>query len=102
MRAALSDLTQRNGGRRIAVLGGMAELGPEAARYHREIGALTGDLDVVVGVGELARDYGAPHWVEDAEAAATLLRELLEPGDVVLVKGSRAVGLERVAANLIS
>ena len=36
----------------------------------------------------------------DAEAAATLLRELLEPGDMVLVKGSRAVGLERVAANL--
>ncbi|HEV3480200.1 MAG TPA: UDP-N-acetylmuramoyl-tripeptide--D-alanyl-D-alanine ligase [Gaiellaceae bacterium] len=102
MRAALADLAQRNGGRRVAVLGGMAELGPEAPRYHQEIGALAGELDVVVGVGELARDYGAPHWVEDAEAAAGLLRNLLEPGDIVLVKGSRAVGLERVAQNLLT
>jgi UDP-N-acetylmuramoyl-tripeptide--D-alanyl-D-alanine ligase len=100
MTAALRDLAGRNGGRRIAVLGGMAELGPEGPRYHREIGALTTGLDVVVGVGELARDYGPTHWVTDAEAAAKLVRELLEPGDVVLVKGSRAVGLERVAANL--
>jgi UDP-N-acetylmuramoyl-tripeptide--D-alanyl-D-alanine ligase len=100
MRAALRDLAGRNGGRRIAVLGGMAELGPEGPTYHREIGTLTAGLDAVVGVGQLARDYGPTHWVADAEAAATLLRELLEPGDVVLVKGSRAVGLERVAANL--
>jgi UDP-N-acetylmuramoyl-tripeptide--D-alanyl-D-alanine ligase len=102
MAAALRDLAGRNGGRRIAVLGGMAELGPEGPRYHREVGALTNELDVVVGVGELARDYEPTHWVADAEAAATLLRELLEPGDVVLVKGSRAVGLERVAQNVVT
>lgn len=100
MAAALRDLAARNGGRRIAVLGGMAELGPEGPRYHREIGALASGVDVVVGVGQLARDYGPTHWVADAESAAKLLEELLEPGDVVLVKGSRAVGLERVAANL--
>jgi UDP-N-acetylmuramoyl-tripeptide--D-alanyl-D-alanine ligase len=100
MTAALRDLAGRNGGRRIAVLGGMAELGPEGPRYHREVGALANELDVVVGVGELARDYEPTHWVADAEAAATLLGELLEPGDIVLVKGSRAVGLEGVAANL--
>jgi UDP-N-acetylmuramoyl-tripeptide--D-alanyl-D-alanine ligase len=100
MAAALRDLAGRNGGRRIAVLGGMAELGPEGPRYHREVGALTNELDVVVGVGELARDYEPTHWVADAEAAASLLRELLEPGDVVLVKGSRALGLERVAQNI--
>jgi UDP-N-acetylmuramoyl-tripeptide--D-alanyl-D-alanine ligase len=101
MAAALRELASRtNGGRRIAVLGGMAELGPEGPRYHREVGALTTGLDAVVGVGQLARDYGPTHWVADAETAATLLRELLEPGDVVLVKGSRSVGLERVAENL--
>jgi len=100
MAAALRDLSARNGGRRIAVLGGMAELGPDGPRYHREIATLTGDLVAVVGVGELAREYGPTHWVPDAKAAATLLRELLEPGDVVLVKGSRSVGLEAVAANL--
>jgi UDP-N-acetylmuramoyl-tripeptide--D-alanyl-D-alanine ligase len=101
MTAALRELGERNGSRRIAVLGGMAELGPGGPRYHREIGALTSALDVVVGVGELARDYGPTHWVADADEAASLLRELLEPGDVVLVKGSRAVGLERVAAKLL-
>jgi UDP-N-acetylmuramoyl-tripeptide--D-alanyl-D-alanine ligase len=100
MAAALRDLSGRNGGRRIAVLGGMAELGQEAPRYHREIGTLAAGLDVVVGVGQLARDYAPTHWVADADAAANLLGELLQPGDVVLVKGSRAVGLERVAANL--
>jgi UDP-N-acetylmuramoyl-tripeptide--D-alanyl-D-alanine ligase len=100
MTAALRDLAGRNGGRRIAVLGGMAELGPEGPRYHREVGELATELDVVVGVGELARDYGPTHWVADAEAAAALLQELIEPGDMVLVKGSRAVGLESVAANL--
>jgi UDP-N-acetylmuramoyl-tripeptide--D-alanyl-D-alanine ligase len=102
MAAALRDLAERNGGRRIAVLGGMAELGRDAPRYHREVAALTAGLDVVVGVGQLARDYGPTHWVADAEAAARLLRELIEPGDVVLVKGSRAVGLERVAQNVVT
>jgi UDP-N-acetylmuramoyl-tripeptide--D-alanyl-D-alanine ligase len=100
MAAALRDLSERNGGRRIAVLGEMAELGPDGPGYHREIGALASELDVVVGVGQLARDYAPTHWVADADAAAALLGKLLEPGDVVLVKGSRAVGLERVAQNL--
>jgi UDP-N-acetylmuramoyl-tripeptide--D-alanyl-D-alanine ligase len=102
MAAALRDLAGRNGGRRIAVLGEMAELGPEAPRYHREIGEQASGLDVVIGVGRLARDYDPTHWVADASQAAELLGELLEPGDIVLVKGSRAVGLERVAQNLVN
>jgi UDP-N-acetylmuramoyl-tripeptide--D-alanyl-D-alanine ligase len=102
MAAALRELgDRRNGGRRIAVLGGMAELGDDGPAYHREIGALAAKLDVVVGVGRLARDYDPTYWVDDAEGAVTLLDELLEPGDVVLVKGSRSVGLERVAQNLV-
>jgi UDP-N-acetylmuramoyl-tripeptide--D-alanyl-D-alanine ligase len=100
MRAALAELAKRNGGRRIAVLGGMAELGPEGSRYHREIGELLGPLDHVIAVGELARAYGTGDWVPDADQAARRLAELLEPGDVVLVKGSRSVGLERVAQKL--
>ena len=100
MAAALRDLAGRNGGRRIAVLGGMAELGREGPRYHREIGAQTAGLDLVIGVGGLAQDYSPTYWVADADDAAALLRELLEPGDVVLVKGSRSVGLEAVAENL--
>jgi UDP-N-acetylmuramoyl-tripeptide--D-alanyl-D-alanine ligase len=101
MRAALAELAKRNGGRRIAVLGGMAELGPEGSRYHREIGELLAPLDHVIAVGELARAYGRGDWVADADQAARRLAELLEPGDVVLIKGSRSVGLERVAENLL-
>ena len=103
MTAALRDLVSRtNGGRRLAVLGGMAELGAEGPRYHREIGRLLSDVDHAIAVGELARDYGAEEWVADANEAAERLAALVQPGDVVLVKGSRSVGLERVAAKLKS
>jgi UDP-N-acetylmuramoyl-tripeptide--D-alanyl-D-alanine ligase len=101
MRAAMANLAARAGERRrIAVLGEMAELGPGAPDYHREVGRLAADLGVeVIGVGPLARDYGGRH-VADAEEATTAVAELLQPGDVVLVKGSRSVGLEAVAAKL--
>ncbi len=97
MRAALENLAEHSG-RKVAVLGEMAELGPTAPQYHREVGELLRSLgiDLVLGVGELARDYGG-EWVEDAAQAAARAPELVQPGDVVLVKGSRAVGLEVVA-----
>jgi UDP-N-acetylmuramoyl-tripeptide--D-alanyl-D-alanine ligase len=100
MRAALENLAEHSG-RKVAVLGEMAELGPTAPEYHREVGELvrTLGIDVVLGVGELARAYGG-QWIEDAAQAAQRVPELLQPGDVVLVKGSRAVGLEVVAEAL--
>ena len=102
MRAALLHLAERGNGRRlVAVLGEMAELGDEAPGYHKEIGALLRELGIsdVIAVGPLARDYGGD-WVATAADAATELRSRLRPGDVVLVKGSRSVGLETVAENL--
>jgi UDP-N-acetylmuramoyl-tripeptide--D-alanyl-D-alanine ligase len=65
------------------------------------VGELVRELGVeqVIAVGELARAYGG-EWVPDAAAAAERLRAELRPGDVVLVKGSRSVGLEVVAENL--
>jgi UDP-N-acetylmuramoyl-tripeptide--D-alanyl-D-alanine ligase len=102
MRAALEHLTERaNGRRRVAVLGEMAELGDSAPAYHAEIGALVRELGIehVIAVGGLARAYGG-EWVADAAGAAERLRAVLHPGDVVLVKGSRSVGLEVVAENL--
>ena len=101
MRAALAHLAERAGGRRrVAVLGEMAELGDDAAEYHREIGRLAGELGVIViAVGPLASHYGGT-WAGTAGEASEVLRELLEPGDVVLVKGSRSVGLETIAAKL--
>jgi UDP-N-acetylmuramoyl-tripeptide--D-alanyl-D-alanine ligase len=103
MRAALEHLVQRAGGKRtIAVLGEMAELGPGAPAYHREIGALLRELGIsdVIAVGPLSVDYGGTR-VDTAAEASVLLRERLRPGDVVLVKGSRSVGLEVVAENFI-
>ena len=102
VRAALRDLAERaNGRRRLAFLGGMAELGDAAPRYHRELGALARELGIeVVAVGELARLYGAGRWVADADGATALAQELLHPGDAVLVKASRAVGLEGIPERL--
>jgi UDP-N-acetylmuramoyl-tripeptide--D-alanyl-D-alanine ligase len=54
----------------------------------------------MIGVGELAAGYAPDVLVADADAAAAALTDALGPGDVVLVKGSRAVGLEKVAETL--
>jgi UDP-N-acetylmuramoyl-tripeptide--D-alanyl-D-alanine ligase len=102
MRAALSHLATLGEGRRIAVLGEMGELGPGAADYHREVGtsARLEGVDLLVGVGGPARDYGPDELVGDPEEAAELLAAQLEPGDTILVKGSRSAGLEAVAMTL--
>jgi len=101
MRAALAHLRERAGGRRtVAILGDMAELGPEASRFHEEIGADLGTVDIVIGVGELARSYHPTHWAATAAEAVGLAREVVQPGDAILVKGSRAIGLETVAEAL--
>ena len=104
MHAALESLAEMPGsGRKVAVLGGMAELGPDAATYHREIGSLARGLGIgpVIGVGEMARDYAPDEWTEDPEAAVEVVDALLADGDVVLVKGSRSVGLEHFSDALI-
>jgi UDP-N-acetylmuramoyl-tripeptide--D-alanyl-D-alanine ligase len=105
MRAALEHLAASPAERRIAVLGAMAELGPGAAGYHREVGRRAAELgiDLLVTVGEEALPYaerfdGETRVVGTPEEAGALLEELARPGDRVLVKGSRSVGLERVLA----
>lgn len=102
MRAALEHLASVGGGRRIAVLGEMAELGPDAPDYHREIGERSRDLGIsmLIGVGAPARDYAPDELVATPLEAAELLAAQLEPGDTVLVKGSRSAGLEAVAEAL--
>jgi UDP-N-acetylmuramoyl-tripeptide--D-alanyl-D-alanine ligase len=108
----LAELPVR--GRRWAVLGQMAELGPTSADQHRAVGALIAErhVDRLVVVGEeagaladgavaaglasAAVDRGAT-----AEEALVLVRRDLVAGDAVLVKGSRVAGLERVARDLL-
>jgi UDP-N-acetylmuramoyl-tripeptide--D-alanyl-D-alanine ligase len=105
MRAALDHLAASGAERRIAVLGTMAELGPESDRYHREIGAHAAALgiDVLIPVAEESLRYteefeGEVHPAASPEEAGALLEQLARPGDRVLIKGSRSVGLERVLA----
>jgi UDP-N-acetylmuramoyl-tripeptide--D-alanyl-D-alanine ligase len=117
MRAALKTLAdfgrRRGHGRTIAVLGEMLELGESSSQEHDAVGRLAVRLDVsqlvVVGEGAKPMHLGASlegSWndesvhVPDVDAAVAFLRGALRPGDIVLVKASRAAGLERVAAAL--
>ncbi len=102
MRAALDQLSTLGGMRTVAVLGGMGELGPESADYHQAVGAYARGrgIHLVLGVGALARDYDPDELVADAGEAAEWLDSHLEEGDVVLIKGSRSVGMEGIAAAL--
>lgn len=107
MRAALADLAGRRG-RRVAVLADMRELGPDEERYHREVGAAAAaaGIDLLIGVGELGAGYvaganglEAVH-IPTVEEAVERVPGLLADGDVVLLKGSRGMRLERIAAAL--
>jgi UDP-N-acetylmuramoyl-tripeptide--D-alanyl-D-alanine ligase len=110
MRAALAHLATTAGDRRrVAVLGDMAELGPGAPSFHEEIGREVArhGVEALIAVGELARGYlegatGVPlkHWAPDAAAAVGDVGRVVRPGDCVLVKASRVVGLEQVAEAL--
>ncbi len=111
MRAALSDLdatAARTGApRRVAVLGDMLELGPDERRYHAELGELASaaGVDLLVTVGPraaaIADDFdGESQLLADAPEAAAIVPELLQEGDLVLVKGSLGVGLKLVCEAL--
>jgi UDP-N-acetylmuramoyl-tripeptide--D-alanyl-D-alanine ligase len=99
-------------GRKILVMGDMLELGPREAGFHRDAGrkAARAGVQILIGVGpkaklalETARVAGVPETrqAKDAAAAAEDLPALVRPGDLVIVKGSRRVALERVVAALL-
>ncbi len=111
MRAALEDLAETavraDHSRPVAVLGDMLELGPRERDYHVALGedVARAGVDLLVTVGPLAdaiaeRFDGEVRSAPDAATAAELVPELLRSGDVVLVKGSRGVGLELVCRAL--
>jgi UDP-N-acetylmuramyl pentapeptide synthase len=98
-------------GRKVAILGDMLELGAAARKEHREAGRLAGTLgiDMVVAIGGYATDLiegAADAGVRSAygfngrQEAVEALGKLLRTGDTVLVKGSRAMGLERIVEAL--
>ena len=114
LEAAVVTLGLAPGRRRVAVLGDMLELGPTGPMLHHAAGqALAGRVDVVVGVGALAKEIvegarkaGLPgsslHHFATAPDAVAAVEGLVRPGDAVLVKGSRGVRLETVVAAITS
>ncbi len=108
MGAALADLCRRPG-RHVAVLADMLELGPDEARFHREVGeqARALGVDLLIAVGDRAAAYPigaggvASAVFTGTDAAVAGVPALIEPGDVVLVKGSRGMAMERVARAIL-
>ena len=95
-------------GRRIAVIGDMLELGDKELDYHRDAGrAVPKSVDTIIGVGQRsralldgAREVGFAgdklHHFDDAQSAGEFLKTLIRPGDLVLIKASRGIGLDRI------
>jgi UDP-N-acetylmuramoyl-tripeptide--D-alanyl-D-alanine ligase len=106
MRAAVASFSRMHAeGRRVAVLGDMRELGPAGPRLHQEVARFAAalNLDLVLTVGpqmERAAQFFDGHlpWAPfaDAREAAPFLRAVTRPGDLILLKGSRAMGLESI------
>ncbi len=108
----LLDMHPNPPGRRVAVLGDMRELGSYTEEGHKLVGRRTaGVVQLLVTVGELGRMTGEfaletgmepdrVHIMDDADSAIALLRSLLQPQDMVLIKGSRAVGMDRIVTGL--
>jgi len=109
---AALNLLEELGGRKIAVLGGMLELGDYEREGHEKVGMRALEVvDVLISVGELGQIIGetalrwgmAPedvHIVEDNEAAIRVLEELVGEGDMILVKGSRAMKMDQIVSEL--
>ena len=106
---ALSLMSQADvAGRRIAVIGDMLELGDKELDYHRDAGrAIPASIDTVIGVGKRSRALlegaaaagfgnGNLHHFDDAQSAGGFLKTFIRPGDLVLIKASRGIGLDRI------
>lgn len=108
----LDDLQNENGGRRVAVLGDMRELGSYTDEGHRTVGIRAAAVtEMIVTVGDLGRIIGEEalaagfdpahlHLMESAEQAIAVLRESIQSGDLVLVKGSRVVGMDHIVSEI--
>ena len=114
MKSAINTLMSMEGERKIAILGGMNELGPESAKYHGEVGAYAGEkgVDLLITIGEKAFDLaeGARATMTDdkilhfadKEALYAQLMNLFKDGDVILAKASRTMEFERIVERILN
>lgn len=112
MRSALNTLLATKGIRKVAILSDMRELGPESENFHRQVGTYAGEqkIDFLITVGDEARfiaegarplmDAGAVRHYATRDGLMKEIHQLIRPGDVVLVKGSRAMEMERVVKKI--
>ncbi len=106
MEAALRELVrQRDRGKAIAILGDMLELGESSEMLHRQIGRLMSEIgvDIFIAVGPMmaiaAKEFsGESHIATDIDNAGSLVKDIPSEGDTVLLKGSRAMGMERLVS----
>ncbi|MEM7531584.1 MAG: UDP-N-acetylmuramoyl-tripeptide--D-alanyl-D-alanine ligase [Chloroflexota bacterium] len=108
----LADVEPAHSGRRVAILGDMREMGSHTVEGHRIVGRCAAEVvDVLVTVGELGRLIGESaqqtgiasqslYMMNDDQQAIALLKERLQPNDIALVKGSRAVGMEDIVKQI--
>ncbi|MBR5315680.1 MAG: UDP-N-acetylmuramoyl-tripeptide--D-alanyl-D-alanine ligase, partial [Firmicutes bacterium] len=114
MKSAVNTLMSMEGQRKIAILGGMNELGSESAKYHKEVGAYAGEkgIDLLITIGEKAFDIGEgaraflqPEQImhfEDKEQLYPCMDQLFSSGDVILAKASRTMEFERIVEKILN
>jgi len=99
MEIALDYLKNLSGKRKVAFLGDMLELGKDTAEFHRKIGEFAREkVDFLIGVGELARNFQADKFFPDSEKAGKQALKIIKDGDIILVKGSRGMKMEKIVA----
>jgi len=100
MKAALEKLS-RLPNRKVAVLGSMLELGDKEKQLHIEIGTFAHDhADLVIGVGELAKNYQPDEWFASSDEAKNGIVAFLKKGDSILVKGSHGIRTDKIVEAL--
>jgi UDP-N-acetylmuramoyl-tripeptide--D-alanyl-D-alanine ligase len=101
MKAAIGILKYA-AGRKVCVLGDMFELGEHAAALHREVGLFAADEGaLVIAVGELAVYYDGAYYFKDKNAFLSQWRNILKPGDTVLIKASNGMAFKEILKGLM-
>lgn len=114
MKSAVNTLMSMEGKRKIAILGGMNELGAESAVYHQEVGVYAAEkgIDLLITVGEKAKDIseGAKTYLHEEQVLHfgekdelyPLIKELFTEGDIILAKASRTMEFERIVERILN